>query len=185
MRLLVLVAACLAAGCGSSVESLEGKVVLQGQTDHGGVLVFASGRLFSEDSVSTGPDGTWHFRIGGSGARYFVKAYAPSTLEKTQEIVLDIGDHESKVAPDIVFTPIGTARGTITAQHAPVEGARVVLEGTDLGATTDAAGAFAFDAVRTGTYTLRVEVDGHAPATVKGVAIAYAKSTDVGVVDVP
>jgi hypothetical protein len=184
----VIVWACVLAaglfGCGTPYESFDGKVLLRGRTDHSGILVFVSGSHFSEDSIKTGPTGDWHFRIATNGARYFVKAYAPSTLEQTQEIVVDVGDEEDKVAPDMVFTPIGGMRGQVQSHNAPVEGARVTLEGTDLGATTDGAGAFVFDTVREGTYTVRVVVDGHAPVTTS-VAVDYATSTPVPPIDVP
>jgi hypothetical protein len=183
--MLAAIASVALTGCAPQHEALDGKVVLVRETNHAGVLVFASGRLFSEDSVVTGSTGAWHFGIASLGARYFVKAYAPSTLEKTQEIVLDVAEGESKVAPDIVFTPVGTMRGTVTVAGAPAEAARVSIEGGDLDATTDATGAFAFEAVRTGSHTLRVEVPGHAPVSVPDVLVTYANETDVPPVAVP
>jgi len=185
--LLTLLAGLLfpALGCSSGTDAFDGKIVLTGETDASGVLVFVSGRKFSEDSVLTGPGGTWHFNVTTSGARYFVKAYAPSTLERTQELVVDVADGESKVAPDIVFTPVGTMHGLVRIAGAPGEGVRVAIEGTDHTATTDATGAYTFDDVPIGTYALRVSADGHAPATVRDLAVVYAKGTDVPAVDLP
>jgi hypothetical protein len=171
-------------GC-SGTSDFTGKIVLTGETDHSGVLVFVSGRKFSEDSVLTGANGDWHFAITSAGARYFVKAYASSTLERTQEVVVDIGEGESKVAPDIVFTPVGTMHGVVRVAGAPAEGARVAVEGTDRTATTDSAGAYTLEDVPTGTYSLRVTVDGHASVGVKDLTVHYTKATDVAPIDVP
>ena len=183
MRLVWVLCAAALAGC-SQNDSLDGRVVLSGQSDHSGVLVFAAGRLFSEDSVVTGPDGRWHFRIGGRGARYFIKTYAPDTLEKTQEILVDVAENESKTAPDVVFTPTGHLDGVVTASGAPAEGARVSVEGTDREATTDAHGAYALDDLPVGSYTLRISVDGRPAVTTRDVVVAYAKTTQAPV-DVP
>ena len=50
-----------AIGCGGSSENFDGKVVLTGEADASGVLVFVSGRKFSEDSVITGANGAYAF----------------------------------------------------------------------------------------------------------------------------
>ncbi len=158
--------------------------MLTGETDSSGVFVFVSGRKFSEDSVITGPGGQWHFNIGTQGARYFVKAYAPSTIEVTQEMLVDIGDGETKVAPDIVFTPAGSMRGVVTANGAPAEGARVAIEGRNRTATTDASGAYVLDRVPTGSYALRVVVEGRPSVAARDVVVRYAKETPVSPIDV-
>src|SRR5690606_3925709 len=50
------------------------------------------------------------------------------------------------------------------ATLAPVPGARLVVDGTALEATTDASGRYRFDDVAAGRITVRVEAEGYMPA---------------------
>jgi hypothetical protein len=66
----------------------------------------------------------------------------------------------------------GKLEGTVTDQAgAPVANAQVLLVGTSFGALTNAQGYYFLNNVPVGTYTLRAQFIGYAPAEVRGVRV--------------
>ncbi len=72
-----------------------------------------------------------------------------------------ITQHGETVTTDVVLVAIGTVRGQVTANNAPVDHAYVTLQsgefgffGTTLRATTDPAGNFSFPGIPAGKFTL-------------------------------
>ncbi len=68
----------------------------------------------------------------------------------------------------------GTISGAVTAQEtgAPLAEARVTIVGTALGATAGVDGRYTIALVPPGTYRLRAQLIGHAPAELAGVVVA-------------
>jgi hypothetical protein len=64
----------------------------------------------------------------------------------------------------------------------PVVGAFVILDGTDMGAITDAAGGFSLTSVPVGSYGLRVSAVGHHPGLKADVIVRSERLTTVDVV---
>lgn len=64
----------------------------------------------------------------------------------------------------------------------PVAGAFVILDGTDLGAITDAAGAYMIPSVPVGSYGLRVSAVGHHPGLAADVIVRSGRLTTVELV---
>jgi hypothetical protein len=184
-RSILCVAALLALstfaiGC---KPDLEGHVILNGQQDHSGILVFVSASRFAEDSVVTDVHGHYSFRITTQDVRYYVEARAPSTLEKTQEVYVD-GQGDDLTAPDMIFTPVGEVAGLVNVAAGPKDGVLVAAEGTQSMAVTDASGAYVLSDVPVGTVTVIASAPGHTAARSDPQVVTYAKRTMVPTLDV-
>ena len=85
----------------------------------------------------------------------------------------------------LVATPVAAGQGTsgtiqgrvVTTAGLPMPGANVVLEGTRVGALTNADGRYVIPAVPAGSYTVRASLIGYAPATVQISVAAGQAST--------
>jgi iron complex outermembrane receptor protein len=75
----------------------------------------------------------------------------------------------------------GTIAGTVVAAQSkqPIPGASVMLEGTLLGAATNARGTFAIVRVPPGRYTVKVTMIGYVPAARSGVEVRAGERTEV------
>jgi Ca-activated chloride channel family protein len=63
----------------------------------------------------------------------------------------------------------------------PVANARVVVMGTRLSTLADRSGAYYFDAVPIGTYTIRAAMIGYAPASIAGVSVQTGRTTQTDI----
>lgn len=81
-------------------------------------------------------------------------------------------------APAAAQSPQGRITGIVTSSEAgrPLEGARVVVTGTRLGAATRADGRYVISGVPTGTYQLRASMLGFAPRTTASVTVTAGGS---------
>jgi iron complex outermembrane receptor protein len=74
----------------------------------------------------------------------------------------------SLLLPGLLDAQAGTVRGTVTDQSGgPVSGVSIVLEGTGLGTTTLAEGAYEFRGITSGSYTLRTRRVGFKPMSAR------------------
>jgi len=68
---------------------------------------------------------------------------------------------------------LGTIAGTvIDSSDGPIEGANVVVEGTELSATTDGSGDYEIDDVPVGTYTVTASAEGYESASQENVEVS-------------
>jgi len=68
---------------------------------------------------------------------------------------------------------LGTIAGTVTdSSDEPIEGANVVVEGTELSATTDGNGDYEIDDVPVGTYTVTASAEGYKSASQENVEVS-------------
>ncbi|SDU35567.1 carboxypeptidase regulatory-like domain-containing protein [Jiangella alkaliphila] len=124
-----------------------------------GVTVTAAGQ-----TATTGADGGYRLLLEpGDHTVRFARAGStpverPVTVAAGGTLTLDA---------TLADSGLGAIRGTVTSGRdgSPVAGARVTLTGTELTATTDAAGTYALADVPGGTYELRVSAAGHFSAT--------------------
>lgn len=77
----------------------------------------------------------------------------------------------------------GTVSGTVTdVAHAAVPGARVMIVGTRLAATTGLDGRYRLSSVPAGTYELRVQRIGQQPHSAMGIAVRASEETTTDIV---
>lgn len=82
----------------------------------------------------------------------------------------------------IWFAPAesGTLTGTVRNDSGElVAGARVIVEGSSLAATTDNAGEFSFPVIGVGTYSVTASRTGHSTETIEGVEIIVDQTTTI------
>lgn len=139
-----------------AVGLVRGRVVLAGRTNHEGVLVSVAG---SPAAAVTDAAGAYVLRGIPIGSRTVVASKAgyagpAAPVEVTRGGTADVGD--LALAP---VTHSGTLAGTITVTGATeLAGIPVLLSGPATAlALTDAAGAYAFEALPPGTYTAVVQ----------------------------
>ncbi len=124
-----------------------------------GVTVTAAGQ-----TATTGADGGYRLLLEpGDHTVRFARAGStpverPVTVAAGGTLTLDA---------TLADSGLGAVRGTVTSGRdgAPVAGAQVAVTGTELTATTDAAGTYVLADVPGGTYELRVSAAGHFSAT--------------------
>src|SRR5205823_6939821 len=77
----------------------------------------------------------------------------------------------------------GTITGVVTAQETgtPLAETRITVAGSALGATAGSDGRYTIALVPPGTYRLRAQLIGHAPAEVAGVVVAAGQTATVDV----
>jgi len=124
-----------------------------------GVAAYASGETVS------GSDGEWRVE-GLEPGEYRVAVLSQSGGVIAGDHVLLEGDTELDL-----HIPIGSLRGRVLEADTrrPIEGAAVTISGTAIppiqrSGTSDAAGAFEFDELPDGDYTVRAHATGRAPA---------------------
>ncbi|HVM16336.1 MAG TPA: carboxypeptidase regulatory-like domain-containing protein [Gaiellaceae bacterium] len=132
-------------------------------TDASGAPLAAQVRVRATGvSVSTDPS-TGAFELPHRPGTYTLDAVAYGYVAASAELTIRSGQ---RIARSFRLAPAaaGSVRGSVVDEAGtPLAGARVELEGTTLApATTDAAGAFAFDAVAEGTYRLVASLSGYA-----------------------
>lgn len=135
-----------------------------------------------ERSTTTGPDGTYRFTLSTGSytidvtAFGFVAESANATVSKdattTRDFALDAA-------------PSYAVHGTVVdARGQPVVGATVKVDGTPIPpATTDAEGAYGFDSVPAGNYTITVVGTGCLTSQSKDVVVDSAEVVDFEVAD--
>ena len=128
-----------------------------------GALVTA---VEAELSTRTGTDGSYRLGVPNGTHTIRVTAVGYEPFEQSVEVAED-----ARVQLDVALTPIerGAIAGTVVDESsgAPLAGAEVTLSGAGTGATvTDAAGAFAFDGLLPGEYSVDVLLTGYLPQTV-------------------
>ncbi|WP_257460309.1 carboxypeptidase-like regulatory domain-containing protein [Archangium lipolyticum] len=162
----VWLGACLAAlvmacsGQGTAVQ-VTGKVVLEGETDHSGVLVTLAGR-----SVLTDKEGSWRVELLSGGA-YVVQVSASGTLEGTQAVAVEVPDEGSASVPEVKLTPVGEVEGQATLGVATGNaGITVMAPGSSAVAVTDDSGHYVLRGVPTGSRTLEAVAPGHARSSI-------------------
>ncbi len=160
----------LPAAGGSSdpnVASLFGRVTdTTSNAALAGVVVTLSGQAHSAD-VTTAPDGSFHFAgipPGGYVLRFALANYATKeySLLVAGGTGIDLGVIElSKLSTEV------TLHGRVTdrADDSPIPGALVAVQGTQLSAQTDAAGAYVIQGLAVGSVSLRVSASGYTSQT--------------------
>jgi hypothetical protein len=154
-------------------------------TDASGIVVNAyMGKRPSDyfphgTSTTTDATGAYGVEFTGIGGKFFVTAYAMSTVENVMTTSIDVEEGASGVVPDLVFTPVGTVSGRVTLEGASSgnAGSTVAVEGSDMMAATDDDGRFSLSNVRIGSHRLQAEHDGYEPAVVEIAPVAYGENT--------
>ena len=116
-------------------------------------------------STTTGTDGT--YRLGVPNGTHTIRVTATGYQPFEQSIVVA---EDARVQLDVALTPIqrGAIAGTVVdaGSGAPLSGVQVLLAGAGDGEdTTDAAGAFGFDELLPGEYSLELNKTGYLPQT--------------------
>ncbi|RPI05083.1 MAG: TonB-dependent receptor [Ignavibacteriae bacterium] len=85
--------------------------------------------------------------------------------------------------PMIVFAQAGKIRGTVvdTKSKEPLIGANIVVEGTNLGASTDADGSFLILNVPVGTYSIKTSYIGYRSSTTSNIRVNSQLTTEIHV----
>ncbi len=137
---------------------------------------------YLEDGVPTTEEATIP-----SGELKFVRPF--DVVEGgTTTLIIDFDADKSVVfagADKVIFKPVvklsieheellGTIAGTVTdsSNDEPIEGATVVVEGTELSATTDGNGDYEIDDVPVGTYTVTASAEGYESASQENVGVS-------------
>ncbi|MCP2328366.1 subtilisin family serine protease [Hamadaea flava] len=140
--------------------AVEGTVTDPSGTPLAGVTVAVPA---TGERTTTAADGTYRLLVtpGTPTLRFTRVGSAP--FEQT--ITVTAGDLIT-VNPTLAVSGAGGVRGVVTSGRdgSPVNGASIVVEGTDLAATTAADGAYAVD-LPAGTYQIRTSAAGHLSTT--------------------
>lgn len=151
---------------GAEFGAVTGTVADETGTPLAGATVAAAGQ-----SATTGDDGRYRLLLEpGDHTLRFTRA---GSTPVEQAVTVTAGG-ELTVDATLAGSGLGGVSGTVTSGRdgAPVAGAQVALTGTELTATTDAAGAFRLADVPGGTYELRVSAAGHFSATAAVTVVA-------------
>ncbi len=181
-----LLLATTAASCGSDADpapvdavaqrSLAGSVILDGATDHGGVVVTLAGPASS--TTVTDAAGAYSFATLPVG-RYALLFTAPSTREGTLATTIEIVSDDVRAA-DVHFTALGELRGKATFGRASGNaGITVTVAGTSAIGVTDDAGGFTIGAVPAGTRDVIATAPSFGSAIAKAVTVAYKTTTPI------
>ena len=128
-------------------------------------------------STSTGTDGTYRLGVPNGTHTIRVTATGYEPFERTVDVAED-----ERVLLDVELTAIepGAIAGTVVddASGAPLAGADLVLTGpADGETTTDDAGAFRFEDLLPGAYSLEVSTTGYLPQTFATTVVAGETTT--------
>ncbi|MGH3071968.1 MAG: carboxypeptidase regulatory-like domain-containing protein, partial [Gaiellaceae bacterium] len=172
-----------------ALEAAQGQVF--GTVTSGGAPV-AGARVTAVErdlAATTGTDGT--YRLGVPNGTHTIRVTAVGYEPFEQVVAVAAAE---RVQLDVELTAIerGAIAGTVVdeAAGAPLAGAEVVLAGAGEGeATTDETGAFRFDELLPGDYTLDVGATGYLPQTLEATVVAgetsavafRLRANDVGV----
>jgi len=179
--LFLVVSVFLLCGCKSEANapttpSVTGRVILDGESDHSGVVVTLSGPTSA--AAVTGADGTYAFADVLAG-NYTLIASAKSTVEGTLSTALVVADAPS-TASDLTFAPLGDVDGKATLGTEKGNAGIVVLAaGTSSVAVTDDAGKFTLHDVRTGSRDVIASFPGF-DAAKSSLTVKYGTSTTIG-----
>jgi hypothetical protein len=132
------------------VTTVTGKVAFSDASDAGSLTVSLTGEV----SRATRTDGAGTFTFAGVPAGAYIAAVeAPDTREGRVGLGVAVSGATQDVG-ELRLTPVGRVGGVVTASSMPVSGATVVVSGSGLSATTNAAGRFEFVQVPTGDVTV-------------------------------
>jgi hypothetical protein len=152
--LAALVAAC--SGQGSSIP-VTGKVVLEGEADHSGVLVSLAGR-----SALTDKEGAWTVELL-SGGSYVLQVSASGTLEGMRAVPVEVPEEGALSVPEVKLTPVGEVEGEATLGSSTGNaGLTVLAPGSSAVAVTDDSGRYVLRGVPAGNRTVDVVAPGFA-----------------------
>jgi hypothetical protein len=146
--------------CGSpAVGTIAGKVVFSDGSDASGLSVTLVGGV--GQTVKSSGGGNYSFEKLPDGI-YLVSVDAADTKEHKLSFASTVKGTEPTAAPDLTFTSTGNITGKVTLGGAmmPAVGATVYLGGSDHVAFTDAAGAYTFQDIPAGDYTLVARATG-------------------------
>jgi len=176
---LSLVAACHHEQAPAPPEperTIVGKALLDGETDHGGVVITLSGP--TSGAAVTDSSGNYTFGKLARGS-YAIIATAKSTTPKSLWTAVTVADANDVTAPDLKFTPLGDVSGRATIGAATGNaGITVLVAGTSVATLTDDTGAFTLRGVPTGSHDVVAALPGWLGARVS-VKVRYAASTTV------
>lgn len=162
---------------------------LRGESGVTGTVVNAStGAPIASATVSYGDRGeTWTTdaqgrftaRLGPGSYTLTAERFGFETAQSATVTVAATGF--TKLSLPLTPITVGTLSGTVVdhASSAPVAGAAVSIAGIELTTTTDARGAFRFDAMPVGEYRVRVAAEGKAEAISAAAPVRAALTTTV------
>lgn len=147
---------------GADASVLLGQATLEGQSEHGGILVEAVGRSFTALTDSSGG-----FRLPVIAGSYDLRLSKAGFLTVTIDGVAVEAGEEKSLDPVVLGANPGSVAGHVDGEQAaggiaPLADATVSLEGTSVTAVTNAAGDFTLTGVPPGSYLLRVAKAGFA-----------------------
>ncbi len=128
---------------------VTGKVAFTDGSDTSNLAVALSGT--ASRGTTTGTGGAFTFETVPTGA-YLVEVASPDTREGRVGVGVAVAGMTTDVGT-LTLTPVGRVNGTVTLAGAPQAGVTVIVAGTELRATTSAAGTFSFSAVPAGNQT--------------------------------
>ncbi len=133
-------------------------------------------------STTTGPDGTYSLTL--SVGDYSIDVHAFGYTDASGTATVTTGETTTKDFA-LVAAPSYGVTGTIAdARGQPVSGVKVSVEGTPIPpVTTNAEGAYAFESVPAGSYTLKATASGCLAAQSKDVVVDAAKVVDFALAD--
>ncbi|TDC56645.1 hypothetical protein E1212_01340 [Jiangella ureilytica] len=151
---------------GAEFGAVAGTVTDETGAPLAGATVAAGGQ-----SATTGADG--RYRLLLEPGDHTLRFTRPGSTPVEQGVTVTAGG-ELTADATLTSSGLGAVRGTVTSGRdgTPVGGAQVALTGTELTATTDAAGTYRLADVPGGTYELRVSADGHFSATAAVTVVA-------------
>jgi hypothetical protein len=137
---------------------LDGSVVLEGRTDHSGVLVSIQGTSFA---TITGPSGEFAF-TGLVAAQYTVVASHPEFATTTLSDQTVVGGESTAVGALTLTANPGAISGFVFLEGASDHtGILVSVTGTSYTAVTAADGSYTISGVPAGTWPLSAEATDH------------------------
>ncbi|MCY1040499.1 carboxypeptidase regulatory-like domain-containing protein [Corallococcus sp. bb12-1] len=139
--------------------SIQGRVTLEGRTNHSGVRIDLVGRT---DSVTTNASGSFQFTRLPPGDYSLQATLSPyETVNVSVSVALD----DSRSTNITMSLLRGDVTGTVLLEEVAagsLDGTEVTLTGTSLRATTQADGTFTLAGVPVGTYEVRASRSTHA-----------------------
>jgi len=159
-----------------AVQSISGKVLLSGESDHAGIVVRLAGPV--TNATVTGSDGSYAFS-GVTKGTYAIIADARSTDEGELTASVVVGEG-STTAPDLSFSPRGDLAGTATlGAKTGNAGIVIAVAGSSAFAITDDEGHYALRSAPTGAHDVIASRAGFDSAIAKSVGVKYATTTNV------
>ncbi|WP_158624971.1 carboxypeptidase regulatory-like domain-containing protein [Corallococcus terminator] len=170
---LVLVQADATASVSMTLErrygSIQGRVTLEGRTNHSGVRIDLVGRT---DSVTTNASGSFQLTRLPPGDYSLQATLSPyETVNVSVKVALD----DSRNTNFTMSLLRGDVTGTVLLEEfaaGSLDGTEVTLTGTSLRTTTQADGTFTLTGVPVGTYEVRASRSTHAEQRVSVTVVA-------------